>query len=290
MLAARLQTSTSTMAYMHWIRRPLAAATVAGLLGSATVAGFQLISVKDEIAIGQQAQQEIRQQVPELTDGATREYVTALGRRLASHASGADYPYSFTVANQAELNAFALPGGPVWINRGILQAAGNESQVAGVLAHEIAHVARRHSAQQLTKATVASGLLGLLGSVLGNDRGTGAVATQAVAGLTAQSFMLKFSRDDEREADREGVRVMRAAGFDARGMVQFMEVLRQQQGRSPGAVEQFLSTHPAPAERVTELQQLAASNPGGRLDSPEFQRIKSRLAQLPPAPAAVRPR
>jgi predicted Zn-dependent protease len=271
------------------LRRPLAAALVTMLAASGSLTAMQLISVKDEIEIGQQAQAEIRRQVPELTDQQTRRYVEALGRRLASHASGADYPYSFTVANQAELNAFALPGGPIWINRGILQTAATESQVAGVLAHEVAHVARRHSAQQLTKATVAGGLLGLLGSVLGNDRGAGSVATQAVAGFTASSFMLKFSRDDEREADREGVRIMRAAGFDPRGMVEFMQVLRSQQGRNPGAVEQFLSTHPAPADRVRELERLAAAAPaGGRRDSDEFQQIRSRLAQLPPAPPTRR--
>jgi beta-barrel assembly-enhancing protease len=271
------------------LRRPLAAALVTMLAASGSLTAMQLISVKDEIEIGQQAQTEIRRQVPELTDQQTRRYVESLGRRLASHASGADYPYSFTVANQAELNAFALPGGPIWINRGILQTAAHESQVAGVLAHEVAHVARRHSAQQLTKATVAGGLLGLLGSVLGHDRGAGAVATQAVAGFTANSFMLKFSRDDEREADREGVRIMRAAGFDPRGMVEFMQVLRSQQGRNPGAVEQFLSTHPAPADRVRELERLAGAAPaGGRRDSDEFQQIRSRLAQLPPAPPTRR--
>jgi predicted Zn-dependent protease len=274
---------------MHWLRRPLAAAVATALVSTGSLTALQLISVKDEIAIGRQAQTEIRQQVPELSDAQTRTYVTALGRGLARHAGGAEYPYSFTVANQAELNAFALPGGPIWINRGILQTAGSESQVAGVLAHEIAHVAQRHSAQQLTKATVAGGLLGLLGSVIGNERGAGAVATQAVAGFTANSFMMKFSRDDEREADREGVRIMRAAGFDPRGMVEFMQILRDQQGRSPGAVEQFLSTHPAPAGRVSELEQMVASTrSGGRRDSNEFQQIKVRLQRLPAAPPATR--
>lgn len=269
--------------------RSLTTAVVLAVGTSATMAAVELISVKDEIAIGQKAQADVRRQVPELNDGRVRQYVATLGSRLARQASGAKYPYSFTVANQSDMNAFALPGGPVWVNRGILQAAGNESQVAGVLAHEIAHVAQRHSAQQLTKATVASGLLGLLGAAIGDQRGAGALATQAVAGFTANSFMLKFSRDDEREADRQAVLIMKRAGYDARGLVEFMEVLAAQQRRNPGAVEQFLSTHPAPASRVSGLRsEVAKVRKGGTRDTQEFQRIKARLRELPPAPAPSR--
>lgn len=266
--------------------RPLTALTLGAALTSGSVAAVQLISVKDEIQIGQQAQAEISQQVPTLSDRPTRRYVETLGQRLAKHASGAEYPYSFTVANQADLNAFALPGGPIWINRGILEAASHEAQVAGVVAHEIAHVAQRHSARQLTKATVASGLLGLLGAALGNDNGAGGTAARAVAGFTANSFMLKFSRDDERAADREGVRIMQRAGYDPRGLADFMGLLAAQQRRNPGAVEQFLSTHPAPAARVEELRRDTATLPArGRRDSPQFQQVKARLRNLPPAPA-----
>lgn len=262
-----------------WTRRA-SALTLTTAIGSASVAAFQLVSVRDEIAIGQQAQEEVRKQTPQIGDAQVREYVSALGRRLAAHASGAEYPYSFSTADYGELNAFALPGGPIWINRGILAQAGNEAQVAGVLAHEVAHIAERHAAQQLTKGTVANGLLGLLGAVLGND-GAGAAAARIAAGVTANGFMLKFSRDDEREADREGVRIMERAGYDARGMLEFMQLLAQQSGRSGGAAE-FLSTHPAPASRVRELEQLvAATGGGGRRTSAEFTAMQRRLAQLP---------
>lgn len=259
----------------------MGAVTLTVAVGSASVAAIQLVSVRDEIAIGQQAQQEIRRQTPEVRDPQVREYVSALGRRLAAHASGAEYPYSFSTADYRELNAFALPGGPIWINRGILAQADTEAQVAGVLAHEIAHVARRHSAQQLTKGTVASGLLGLLGAIVGND-GAGAAAARVAAGVTANTFMLKFSRDDEREADREGVTILARAGYDTRGMLEFMQVLAQQSGR--GGAAEFLSTHPAPASRVQELEQLVSQTPsGGRRSSAEFERMQQRLAQLPPA-------
>ena len=260
------------------VASPLVALALVAAGTSVTMAAVQLISVKDEITIGQQAQAEVRSTVPQLRDATTNRYVERLGQSLAQHASGADYPYSFTVADQPEMNAFALPGGPIWINRGILQAASHEAQVAGVLAHEIAHVAERHAASQLTKATVANGLLGLLGAAIGSDGGAGGTAARAVAGFTANSVMLKFSRDHEREADREGVRIMQRAGYDPRGLVEFMELLATQRQRNPGAVEQFLSTHPAPAARVEELRADTAGLPaGGRRDSEAFQQVKARL-------------
>ena len=258
-------------------------------IGSGSVAAFQLVSIRDEIEIGQQAQQEVQRQTPQVRDRAIRQYVASLGERLASHASGPDYPYSFSTADYGELNAFALPGGPVWMNRGILAAADNESQVAGVMAHEIAHIAQRHAAQQITKGTVANGLLGLLGAIIGNDGGAAGTAAQVAAGLTANGVMLKFSRDDERDADREGVRIMQRAGYDTRGLLEFMQILEHQQGRSPGAVAGFLSTHPAPASRVRELEQLVAATDGnGRRTSAAFTQMKQRLAQLPPAQAMPR--
>lgn len=252
-------------------------------IGSGSVAAFQLVSVKDEIEIGRQAQQEVRRETPQVRDARVREYISDLGTALAQHASGAQYPYSFSTADYAELNAFALPGGPVWVHRGILAVADNESQVAGVIAHEIAHIAERHAARQITKGTVANGLLGLLGAVLGNE-GAGAAAAQMAAGVTANSVMLKFSRDDERAADRVGVDIMSRAGYDTRGLVEFMRILGAQQGRSPGSVAQFLSTHPAPQSRIRDLEQLVAANPGGRRrTSAQFSEVKRRLAQLPPA-------
>ncbi len=145
--------------------------------------------------------------------------------------------------------------------------------------------ARRHAARQITKGTLANGLLGLLGAVLG-DEGAGAAAAQVAAGVTANSFMLKFSRDDERDADREGVAILARAGYDTRGLIEFMRVLAAQQGRSPGSVEQFMSTHPAPASRVRDLERLVAANPGGgRRTSERFTQVKRRLAQLPAARA-----
>jgi predicted Zn-dependent protease len=243
---------------------------------SLTSLQFSLVSVDQEVAIGRQAQAQVKKQVPEL-GGDVHAYIAGIGRELVRQTEGPKYPYTFSVANYREINAFALPGGPVWINRGAIDAARNESQLAGVLAHEIAHVARRHAAAQLTKGVIADGLLWLLGTVLGND--TGARAAQIAAQVIAGGYLLKFSRDDERDADRVGIAIMRRAGWDQRGMVEFLEILRDRQGRTPSDVEVFLSSHPSPASRVQELRPLARG--GGRRDSPHFSTLQSQLDRLP---------
>jgi predicted Zn-dependent protease len=251
-------------------------------------AGLSLISVNDEIAIGRQAQQQVRREIPSLTDRTVTHYVTTLGRRIASKAGGPAYPYSFSVANYKEINAFALPGGPIWIHRGAIEAARNESQLAGVLAHEVAHLARRHAADQITKRLVADGLLGLLGAVLGNDSG-GARTAQLTARILAGGYMLTFSRDDEREADQIGAQIVRRAGWDPRGMIEFMETLRREQGRDTRSVDVFLSSHPAPDERAARLRRLLRSSSGGRRNSEEFQRVVARLKRMPPAKVMRQP-
>jgi predicted Zn-dependent protease len=245
-----------------------------------------LVSVEQEVAIGREANAQIRKEVPELSDAQVRTYVRDVGRRLARVAPGPEYPYSFAIANYREINAFALPGGPVWINRGVLHAAANESQVAGVLAHEIAHIAQRHAANQLTKAYAANLGLGVLGAFLGNSGG--ASAAQMAAGFLTNSMFLKFSRDDERAADRVGLQILRRAGWDARGMIELFEVLRRESQRNPRAVETFFSSHPAPGDRIAALRSQVSQSSGGRRDSTQFQRVKARLSKMSPARAMPR--
>jgi beta-barrel assembly-enhancing protease len=249
----------------------------------AAAAAITLVSVEQEIAIGREANAQIRKEMPELTDSGVTSYVRAVARRLVQVAPGPKYPYSFAVANYREINAFALPGGPVWIYRGVLQTATNESQVAGVLAHEIAHIGQRHAADQLTKATIANLGLGLLGAVLGNSGGAG--AAQTAAGFLANSAFLKFSRDDEREADRVGLQILTRAGWDGRGMVELFEILRKEQRRDPSAVEAFFSSHPPPQDRIAGLEAEIAKRRAGRRDTREFRAIKARLLKMKPAAA-----
>ena len=251
---------------------------------TASARAAAIISVQQEIEIGRAAQKEVRKQVPRVDDTAVQQYVAGIGRRLAARARGPRYPYTFTVANHREINAFALPGGPVWIHRGTIAAAANEAQLASVVAHEVAHISQRHAADQITKQLVANGLIGLLGAVLGNDRS--AQTAQLGARVLAGGYMLKFSRDDEREADAVGATLLRAAGWDAREMVAFMETLRKEQGRDPAALQVFLSSHPAPGERAQRLRSTVKG--GGSKDSAAFRQIKSRLAKMPAAPAMKR--
>ena len=264
------------------MRRPLFVLLALFVSAGSATGALQLVSVKDEIAVGRQAQQQVRQQVPSLRDATVNRYIDALGRRIAARADGPRYPYSFDVANRRDINAFALPGGPIWVHRGLIDAAQNEAQLAGVLAHEVAHVANRHAAEQMTKGTVANVGLGLLGAFLG--QGTGAQIAQLGAGLAANATMMKFSRDHEREADMKALRYMKGAGYDPRAMVEFLQVLRSRQGRDPGAVQTFFSSHPAPAERVRRLQQEANRLAGGRRDSAAFRAVQTRLDRLPRAP------
>ena len=239
------------------------------------------MSVADEIKLGREAQRQLRAELPHI-DGAVQAYVASLGGRLAAHARGPRYPYSFSVANYREINAFALPGEPVWVHRGAIQAAKNEAQLASVLAHEVAHVARRHAADQISKGVIANGLLGLLGAVLGNTGG--ARTAQTGAQVLAGGYLMKFSRDDEREADSVGVEIMQRAGWDPRGMLEFMQILRQHAGRDPSSVEVFLSTHPSPQDRVDRLRaQLRRARAGGRRDSAQFQGVLATLARMAPA-------
>ena len=252
-------------------------------LASSVTAGSAaaLMSVAEEVQLGKQMQQQVRKEVPVVPDAAVAEYVRSIGRRLVAKAGGPGYPYSFTVANQREINAFALPGGPVWVHRGVILAARNEAQLAAVMAHEIAHVSRRHAADRMTKQLIANGLIGFMGALLGND--AGARSAQVGARLLAGGYMLKFSRDDERDADAAGAAIMRRAGWDPREMAAFMRILAAEQGRAPSEVAVFLSSHPAPAERAARLRATVKAR-GGVKTTAAFSRIKARLGRLPPAP------
>lgn len=238
-----------------------------------------LLSVEQEIAIGKQANAQFRKETAELTDAAVRRYVRDLGVRLTRAATGPKYPYSVAIADTRDINAVALPGGSIWIHRGVLEKATNESQVASVLAHEVAHIARRHSAMQLTTFAMTQWSLNFLGSLLGNTGGAG--GAQVAAAFLANAATLRYTREEEREADRVGLALMSRAGWDGRGMVEMFQILRKESGRDRTVVEAFFATHPSPQERITELSAIVGGRQTGRRDSREFQVIKNRLKSLP---------
>jgi predicted Zn-dependent protease len=264
-----------------WLRVAVLGGVVALLVA---IAGWvfrtapPLLPVDAEIAIGRDAHAQMRQAVPELSDRLIVDYVRVLGRALAASAPGPRYPYSFHVADHRDLNAFALPGGPVWVHRGALAAAGREDQIAAILAHEIVHVAQRHAARQLTKGVVANGFLGLLGAMLGND--ASARTARAGAGVLATGLFLQFSRNDELEADRIAVVLLSRAGWDPGALAEFMEVVRREQRRRPASVEVFFSTHPTTDGRIDALRETVRSLARGQRATGQFPAVQRRLAQL----------
>jgi predicted Zn-dependent protease len=208
----------------------------------------------------------------------TSAYVRTVGRQLAMRASGPRYPYTVSIANYAELNAFALPGGKVWITRGMIEAAVNEAQLAGVIAHEIAHIGNRDAAGAFNQRLVARGLSGMPGAPL---RGDGPVPS--IARVMAEGYRLQFSPDEEQEADAAAVGIMRRAGWDPSGIAEFIEIVRKADERDPVIVAAFLLTHPFSDTRVERLTTLVKNAPGGARDSDEFRRIHARVLRMPAA-------
>ncbi|HEV8609888.1 MAG TPA: M48 family metallopeptidase [Thermoanaerobaculia bacterium] len=250
--------------------------------------GFNLFSPEQDIEIGRQSAAEAERQLPMLRDPRIEGYVEQVGRRLAGSAPGPKFPYTFHVVNASDMNAFALPGGPVYVTRGMIDAARNEGELASVIAHEIAHVALRHGTNQVSKAYLAKAGIGILGGVLGGGGagGTGQIL-QAVGGLGLNALFLKFSRTAETQADIVGTQVMARAGYDPLAMASMFQLLKAQAGRDPGRVAQFFSDHPSPANREVivrqEAQKLGVR--GGRLEVVGgFDSVKSELRRLGPAP------
>src|SRR5713226_10618701 len=181
--------------------------------------GFDMFSPQEEVQAGQQASAQASKQLPLLPDSdPVVKYVQRLGANLAAHAPGEKWPYSFHVVNQKEINAFAMPGGPVYINLGTIQAADNEAEVAAVMAHEISHVVQRHSTRAATKQMEAQLPLSILGGFLG--KGIGSQLAQLGIQFGAGSYFLKNSRQNEQEADLLGTDIMYDTGYNPRWMAE----------------------------------------------------------------------
>jgi len=209
-----------------------------------------------EIALGVQSAPEMAQQFGGLDpDPSIQADVAAIGTRVvrASVAGTTDYQFSFHVLRDPEtVNAFALPGGPIFITRGLLDRLENEAQLAGVLGHETGHVIARHSAAQIAKSRLAQGLVVAVGAA-GSDDGSGGQHAAQVAAVVAQMVQLKYGRGDEIQADTLGVRLMSEAGYDPRAMIDLMRILEQSSsGERP---PEFMSSHPDPGNRRGIIEQ-----------------------------------
>jgi Zn-dependent protease with chaperone function len=238
-------------------------------------------SPQDDLKVGLQAAQEAQQQMPILNDSEVTGYVNSVGQRLVraipEEYQHPEFRYSFQVVNQKEINAFALPGGPMFVNRGMIEAAHNEGEMAGVMAHELSHVALRHGTAQATKAqkySILSGIGQIAGAVIG---GTGGAILGQGSQLGVGVYFLKFSREYETQADVLGAQIMARAGYDPNDLANMFKTIQQQGG---GGGPQFLSDHPAPANRYARINQEAqligyVRNP--IKNTPEFARVQSRL-------------
>jgi len=242
-------------------------------------------SIQDDIKLGRQAAQEAENQFPLLRDENVRSYVENVGRRLVtgipSQFQHPEFQYYFKVVNARDINAFALPGGPMYVNRGMIEAARSEGEMAGVMAHEISHVALRHGTAQASKAqkySILGGIAGIAGTILGGP-GVGQLAQAPFA-----VYLLKFSREYETEADILGAQIMARAGYDPRDLANMFQTIERQGGGGGGG---FLSDHPSPSDRYArinrEAQYLRVENSAGR-DSREFAQVQQRLRGYGAAP------
>ena len=241
-------------------------------------------SVQDDIKLGRQAAQEAESQFPLLRDETVRSYVEGVGHRLVAaippEFQHPEFQYYFKVINARDINAFALPGGPMYVNRGMIEAARSEGEMAGVMAHEISHVALRHGTAQATKGqkySILGGIAGIAGTILGGP-GVGQLAQAPFA-----VYLLKFSREYETEADILGAQIMARAGYDPRDLANMFQTIERQGGGGGG----FLSDHPSPSDRYARINreaQYLRVNTSAQRDSREFARVQERLRGYGSAP------
>ncbi|HVT45161.1 MAG TPA: M48 family metallopeptidase [Thermoanaerobaculia bacterium] len=247
--------------------------------------GFNLFSAEQDVEIGRQSAAEAERQLPILTDREVEAYVNGIGQRLAAQAGGPRFNYQFRVVNASDINAFALPGGYIYLNRGILDSARNEGEVAGVLAHEIAHVALRHGTHQASKAYGAQAGLSILGGLLGGRMGENTAGiVNAIGGFGLNALFLKFSREFETQADVRGSQILAASGYAPADMVGFFQTLARV---DTSRKTTWLSHHPAPPDRIARIQseaKLLAVADRPTQNVAELNRVQARMRSLGAAP------
>jgi len=241
---------------------------------------------EQDVQLGKEAAAEVRQQYPVIADDQINAYLDRAGRALvAASPTNLNHPvfeYSFTPVNLKEINAFALPGGPMFVNRGMFDAAEDEGEVVGVMAHELAHVLLRHGTANATKAQrlqVGAVAGAIAGAIIGGGWGE-AISQGSQFGLGA--WLMKYSRDYEKQADLLGAQIMARAGYDPRDLARMFEAIeRESKGNTP---PQWLSSHPNPGNRVQYIRAEADKlTIGPRANGTGFANAKARFASLPPA-------
>lgn len=235
----------------------IALSLVAGVAEAQTKVspGWNMFSAQQDVEIGAQSAQQAEQQLPILNDREVEAYVNRIGQKLAANAGGPNFQYRFRVINASDINAFALPGGFIYINRGIIENARNEGEVAGVVAHEIAHSALRHGTHQASKAYAAQAGLQILGGLLGGKVGNNtAQILNTVGGIGLNALFLKFSRELETQADVRGAQILAASGYAPADMVSFFDQLAKVDKSKKTT---WMSHHPAPPDRQARIRKEA---------------------------------
>jgi beta-barrel assembly-enhancing protease len=243
--------------------------------------GFNLLTPQQEVEIGRQSAIAVEKRLPLLSDAGVNEYINRIGQGLAARAPGERYPYSFKTANVSEVNAFAFPGGPIYITRGMIEAARSEGELAGALAHEIAHVALRHGTSQASKTYLAQAGLG---AVTGEGATLNIIA--AVGGAGFNTAFLKYSREAEAEAGALGAQILIRAGYDPREMAAFFQALRRGERAEASQPRNFIDDHPedgAPDGAEDRIDRVSGRPRTSQVPSVDFQRIQTRIAELPGA-------
>ncbi len=242
--------------------------------------GFNLFSKEQDVQLGKEAAAEIEKQVEVVTNQELTAYINSIGSKLAAQPQADKYPYTFKVVNDKSINAFALPGGAAYVHTGLIAAADNESQLAGVLAHEVVHVALRHGTNQASKANLIQLPALLAGQVLGSGSLLGQLGQLGI-GLGANSVLMKFSRTAETQADLLGAQIAAQAGYSPLEMARFFQKLEAEGGsRGP----QFLSDHPNPGNRMKAIEDMIPQLPQRTYTagSGQLARMKTLVAGLAP--------
>jgi predicted Zn-dependent protease len=241
--------------------------------------GLNFYSLEKEIALGKQLAQEVERESKMVDDPVISEYVNRIGQNLVRN-SDAKVPFTIKVIDSDEVNAFALPGGFFFVNSGLIAKAGSEAELAGVMAHEIAHVAARHGTREASRAELANyATIPLI--FMGGWAG---YAVRQAAGLAIPMSFLKFSRGFEAEADMLGLQYMYKAGYDPTAFVDFFEKIQTLEKKKPGTISKVFSTHPPTDERIKaaqkDIQEYLKEKPEYVVDTSEFESVKSRLIAM----------
>jgi predicted Zn-dependent protease len=283
-MTRNMQNAIRRLAVLMAVTMFAAGAHAARKAGDPLRPGFNFFSKQQDIALGEEAAGQIRKQFEVVEDPLFQDYVRSIGDRLAgaAEARSSGFQFHFTVVNRPETNAFALPGGPMFVFTGLLKSCDNESQVAGAMAHEMSHVILRHGTHEASKANIIEIPLALATAVVGDGSMLGTLAKYGLS-LGANSFLLKFSRDAESEADALGAHLMAEAGYDPIELAHFFHKLQAAGGQGSSQLAQFLSDHPNPGNRERAIEDEITTLPRRSYgyQTGQFQKVKAAVSRLP---------